>query len=78
MEEEVVEEAQPLDREQYTENSPSGNVLHRAARKTAEVWKTVKRLKDVSLMGKILQNSSSITPGFSNKDFQHSVLHLRR
>jgi len=56
MEDEVVEEAQPLGREQYTENSPSGNVLQRAARKTAEVWKTVKSLKDVSLMGKILYN----------------------
>jgi len=51
-----VKEAQPLGREQYTENSPSGNVLQRAARKTAAVWKTVKRLKDVSLMGKILCN----------------------
>ena len=56
MEDEVVEEAQPLGREQYTENSPSGNVLQRAARKTAAVWKTVKSLKDVSLMGKILCN----------------------
>ena len=56
MEDKVVEEAQPLDREQYKENSPSGNVLHRAARKTAAVWKTVKRFKDVSLMGKILCN----------------------
>jgi len=74
MEDEVVEEAQLLGREQYTENSPSGNVLQRAACNTAEVWKTVKRLKDVSLMGKILQNSSSIAPGFSNKDFQHSVM----
>jgi len=56
MEDKVVKEAQPLGREQYTENSPSGNVLQRAARKTAAVWKTVKRLKDVSLMGKILCN----------------------
>ena len=56
MEDEVVEEKQPLDREQYTENRPSGNVLQSAARKTAEVWKTVKRLKDVSLMGEILFN----------------------
>ena len=56
MEDEVVEDAQPLGREQYTENSPSGNVLQRAARKTAEVWKTVNRLKDVSLMGKIMCN----------------------
>ena len=55
MEDEVVEEAQPLGREQYTEKSPSGNVLERIARKTAEVWKTVKSLKDVSLMGKILE-----------------------
>jgi len=62
MEDEVVEEAQPLGREQYTEKSPSGNVLERIARKTAEVWKTVKSLKDVSLMGKILENSSSINP----------------
>jgi len=53
MEDEVVEEVHPLGREHYTENSPSGNVLYHAARKTAEVWKTVKRLKDVSLMGKI-------------------------
>jgi len=74
MEDVVVEEAQPLGHEQYTENSPSGNVLQRAARKTAEVWKTVKRLKDVSLMGKFFLNTSSITPAFSNKEFQHSVL----
>ena len=53
MEDEVVEEVHPLGREHYTENSPSGNVLYHAARKTAEVWKTVKRIKDVSLMGKI-------------------------
>jgi len=58
MEDEVVEEAQPLGREQYTENSPSGNVLQRSPRNAAQVWKTVKRLKDVSLMGKILQNSA--------------------
>jgi len=56
MEDKVVEEAQALGREQHTENSPSGNVLYHAARKTAEVWKTVKRLKDVSLTGKILYN----------------------
>jgi len=56
MDDEVVEEAEPLGLEQYTENSPSGNVLQRAACKTAEVWKTVQRLKDVSLMGKILCN----------------------
>ena len=31
MEDEVMEEAQPLSCEQYTENSPSGNVLQRAA-----------------------------------------------
>ena len=69
MEDEVVEEAQPLGREQYTENSPSGNVLQRAARKTAEVWKTVKSLKDVSLMGKILENSSSINPWILKQRF---------
>jgi len=69
MEDEVIEEAQPLGREPYTENSPSGNVLQRSACKTAEVWETVKRLKDVSLMGKILQNSSSITPGFLKQRF---------
>jgi len=50
MEDEVVEEAQPLGREQYRENSPSGNVLQHAARKAAAVWKTFERLKDVSLM----------------------------
>jgi len=38
MEDEVVEGAQTLGREQYTENCPSGNVLQRAARKTATVW----------------------------------------
>ena len=37
MEDEVVEEAQPLGLEQYTENSPSGIILQRAGRKTAEV-----------------------------------------
>jgi len=47
MEDEVVEEAQPLGCKQYTENNPSRNVLHRTSRKTAEVSKTVKRLKNV-------------------------------
>ena len=56
MEDEVVEEVQPLGREEYTEISPSGNVLYHATCKTAEVWKTVKRLKEVSVVGKILRN----------------------
>jgi len=58
MEVEVVKEAQPLGREQYTGNSPSGNVLQRVACKTTQVWnlKTVQRVKNVSLMGKILCN----------------------
>jgi len=78
MEDKVVEEAQPLGRKQYTENSPSGIVLQRTTRKTAEVWKTVKRLQDVSLMGKILQNSSSITLDSQTKNSNIRYCHLRR
>jgi len=52
MEDEAEEKAVPLRHEQYTENSPSGKVHQRAPRPPAAVWKTVKRLRDVTLMGK--------------------------
>jgi len=78
MEVEVVDEAQPLGREQYTENSPSGNVLQRTARKTAEVWKIVTRLKDVSLMGIILQILPQSPLDSQTKISNIRYCHLRR
>ena len=52
MEDETEEEAVPLGREQYTDNSPSGKAHQREMLAPAAVWTTVKRLKDVTLMGK--------------------------
>ena len=52
MEDETEEEAVPLGREQYTDNSPSGKAHQREMRAPAAVWTTVKRFKDVTLMGK--------------------------
>ena len=51
MEDEAEVEAVPLGHEQYTENSPSGEVHERAPRPPASVWTTVKLLRDVILMG---------------------------
>jgi len=42
MEDETEEEAVPLGREQYTENSPSGKAHQREMRAPAAVWTTVK------------------------------------
>ena len=52
MEAEAEEEAVLLGHEQYTENSPSEEVHQRALHPPAVVWKTVKLLRDVTLMGK--------------------------
>ena len=53
MEEETEEEVVPLGHEQYTENSLSGKVHQDAPRPPAAVWKTVKRLRDVTLMANV-------------------------
>ena len=52
MEDEAEEEVVPLGHEQYTENSQSGKVHQRAPLPHAAVWKTVKWLRDITLMGK--------------------------
>jgi len=52
MEDETKREAVPLGHEQYIENSPSGKLHQHAPHPPAAVWKTVKQLRDVTLMGK--------------------------
>ena len=48
-------EDQELSSHQYTENSPHGRQEKKRSRGTADVWKTVKQLANVVLMGKMLR-----------------------